>query len=736
MTTEHQAEGARPFAPLGAVAAWLRGRTSGAVLPVAWWELAGYGSLVAIAIAMRLWDLGTRAMHHDESLHALYAWNLFSGLGYQHNPMMHGPLQFEANAVLFTVFGDSDFTSRLLYALVGTALVAMPFLFRNRLGPRGALFAAALITVSPVMLYFSRFARNDILMAAWALGLVISMWRYIDEGRTRYLYISAALLALAFGTKETAYLLVATLGLFLVLMTGVPALTRVLRPVQIEGVSPPVAAGRALRAMRNAYSQGFELSKLSRPGSYLLLLITLTLPQWSAFASLFQDTSLLAWTNLVLAAPEGSPSIGVPLGGGQVIAFLIVVTLLGVSAVAGYRWNWSVWWRSALLFYAIWLLLYTTFLTNIAGGVGSGIWQSLGYWVVQQDTARGAQPWYYYFVMTSVYEYLAVGVGLVAAVYFIRRRDKFGLFLAYWPTTTFILYSSASEKMPWLVVNLTLPFILAGGKFLGHMVERVEWRRLVQAEGLLLVAGLPVFVLLLWQLAFFEPAERAALDIVLPLALAAVLAAMAATGVYIARRIGRRSFMAAAMLITTGILTVLTVRTGWIAAYQNGDTPVEMIVYTQTSPDITRLMDIFEDAGPGRQVPLSIDQTSGFSWPWAWYFRGEGGVSFPLYNSEYVVASPNAQAVLVHSQNRIAASESLGDEYTEPARVRHRWWFPESTYRDLTPGKFLRGVFDRQAWRKAMAYWLHRDGVEHRIGSEDSYVYFRTGFPQDFSGGP
>ena len=735
MTTEQGAKGAGLYGPLGAAAAWLRRVPRSAVLPVAWWELAGYGSLLLAAIVMRVWDLGARAMHHDESLHALYSWNLFTGRGYEHNPMMHGPFQFEANAVLFFTFGDSDFTARLLYALVGTALIAMPFLFRSRLGRRGALFTAALIAVSPAMLYFSRFARNDILMAAWTLGLVISMWRYIDEGRTRYLYISAALLALALATKETAYLLIATLGLYLVLMIGVPALVRILRPVQIEGVSPAVAVGRVIRALSNAYSEGFDLSKASRPASYLVLLITLTLPQWSAFASILQDTSLFSWSNLVLAAPEGSPLIGAPMGGGQVIAFLIVVTLLGVSIIAGYRWNWGIWWRSALIFYTIWLLLYTTFLTNFVGGIQSGIWHSLGYWVVQQDTARGGQPWYYYFVLTSVYEYLAVFVSVVAMVFFLRRRDKFSLFLVYWPIMTFILYSSASEKMPWLMINITLPFIVLAGKFLGHLLEYVNWRRMAQAEGLLLVAGLPVFVLLMWQLAFFEPAQRGALDIVLPVALAAVLAAMAWTGYYLAKRIGRRSFVAASMLVSVGILTVLTVRTGWILSYQNGDTPVEMLVYTQTSPDVTRLMDALKESRAGSQPPVSIDQTSGFSWPWAWYLRNEANVSFPLFSSDSFANIPSAQMVLVHSQNRAAADESLRELYTEAERVRHRWWFPESTYRGLTPGRFLSGVFDRQAWRRTMDYWLYRDGVEDRIGSEDSYVYFRTDFPQNFTSG-
>ena len=72
-----------------------------------WWEVVGYASLVVVGLTMRLWDLGTRAMHHDESLHALYSWKLANGEGYAHNPMMHGPLQFEANAALFFTYWET-----------------------------------------------------------------------------------------------------------------------------------------------------------------------------------------------------------------------------------------------------------------------------------------------------------------------------------------------------------------------------------------------------------------------------------------------------------------------------------------------------------------------------------------------------------------------------------------------------------------------------------------------------
>ena len=178
-------------------------------------EWVTYGLLVLVAAVMRLWDLGSRALHHDESLHSFFSWELFDGRGFIHNPMMHGPLQFEANAAIFFAFGDSDYTSRVLYAVMGTILVAVPILLRKRLGRLGALLVSAMLAFSPVMLYFSRFARNDILMAVWTLGLIMTMWRYIDEGKNRYLYIASGLLAFAFATKETSYLVTVILCLFL-----------------------------------------------------------------------------------------------------------------------------------------------------------------------------------------------------------------------------------------------------------------------------------------------------------------------------------------------------------------------------------------------------------------------------------------------------------------------------------------------------------------------------------------
>ncbi len=194
-----------------------------------YWEFGVLALIVLVGAGLRLWDLGERSLNHDESLHATYSWYIYIGNGYTHDPMMHGPFQFFANAGTWKVlaflssaplisnfahWGPNDYTARLAYALFGSVFITLPFFLRGYIGRTGALFAALFIAFSPVILYFNRFARGDTYMAIWTLGIVICMWRYMMERRPLYLYLIAGLLALSFATKEVTFMLAA---MFLIL---------------------------------------------------------------------------------------------------------------------------------------------------------------------------------------------------------------------------------------------------------------------------------------------------------------------------------------------------------------------------------------------------------------------------------------------------------------------------------------------------------------------------------------
>src|SRR5262249_52753779 len=87
-------------------------------------ETALYPVILAPAALTRFWDLGSRALHHDESLHAYFSWLLATGQGYVHDPLMHGPFLFHITALIYFLLGATDASSRFSAALFGVALVA------------------------------------------------------------------------------------------------------------------------------------------------------------------------------------------------------------------------------------------------------------------------------------------------------------------------------------------------------------------------------------------------------------------------------------------------------------------------------------------------------------------------------------------------------------------------------------------------------------------------------------
>src|SRR5579883_289633 len=409
-------------------------------------EVVAFLALTLFAGLLRFWDLGSRMLHHDESLHAVYSYYLYIGKGYVHDPMMHGPFLFELNALVYFLLGVTDATARVAPALFGTILVGLPYFLRDRLGRTGAIAAAALLAVSPTILYYSRFIRHDIYQIFFMLLLVIATFRYFSEQKDRYLYLAVVATSLAFSDKEDTYFLMAILLLFFF------ALSR-------EDVFSVILQGKRAKV----------------PSTDLFVLLgTLILPLFSAVP--------------YFVLKGGSEStIDVVFG----VAFAVLFTL---GAAIGVRWNRQVWIRSAIAFWAIFLLLYTTFLSN-PNGFSSGVFGSLRYWIDQQGVARGGQPWFYYLVLLPIYEFLAVGVGLGGAIYWLRHRTLFTDFLIYWCVMSLVLWGWASEKMPWMVIEMALPFCLLAAVTLGKLIDSVNWKMVAEEGGIFLALALGLAVL-------------------------------------------------------------------------------------------------------------------------------------------------------------------------------------------------------------------------------------------------
>ena len=184
-------------------------------------ELIAWGVLVALALALRFYDLGARPFHHDESQDAYFSWVFQRDGDYKYDPLLHGPLRFYLTAAMYTLFGASDFTARLAPALMGTSMVALMYPLRAQLGRIAAYAAAVLLAIGPSFLYFSRFAREDIYIAAITLAMLVVTFRFFDVPRRWHPAAFGALLDASFATKETTFITIFVAGSFFLVAIAV-----------------------------------------------------------------------------------------------------------------------------------------------------------------------------------------------------------------------------------------------------------------------------------------------------------------------------------------------------------------------------------------------------------------------------------------------------------------------------------------------------------------------------------
>ena len=102
-----------------------------------------WGLLIAVSVALHLWQLDDRTFHSDEAVHARLSYDLFAHGYYRYDPTYHGPLLYFLTASIYGVLGDSDFTARLAIACAGVAMLWIAWRLRRPFGGRAAWWAAS-----------------------------------------------------------------------------------------------------------------------------------------------------------------------------------------------------------------------------------------------------------------------------------------------------------------------------------------------------------------------------------------------------------------------------------------------------------------------------------------------------------------------------------------------------------------------------------------------------------------
>jgi uncharacterized protein (TIGR03663 family) len=772
---------------------------------VTWdWEKTAWLALLIVAAVIRLVALDNRTASHDESEHAWFAYNLYAGKGYEHSPIYHGPFIYHVMALFYLIFGASDVTARVPTALFGLGIVAMLWFTRRWLGKYGAFLAAALITFSPALLHYSRHTRHDIYELFWAVVLIVAIFRYLENrlGKNeRWLYLAAAALSLALASKEDAFIHGAALGGFLLLIIAfrwfgarlgfdVPEEARE-APVRMAWRDAGVLAGLVGVALLGSIV--FKLAGMASfgnsgtPVQTIAALVTIVLPPlvavglavWyglrragdgsTAPVPLIAGTSatmdvviLLATLILPWISPFAIKAFGYdPLDytTGIFSTLSLLAAFIGISAVIGLSWSFRRWLISAALFTALFVVLFTGFFTN-GKGIATGVIGSLGYWISQQEVARGSQPWYYYFIIVPLYEFLPLILSIPVMIRALVQRNRSSLILlaivvvlmAGWiaveirapqsvresdllhlalgggaiatallalawgglnryprnqqllvallPFLVFfswVAYSIAGEKMPWIVTSITLPMCLAGGWWLGTVVERVDWRAFWRRGDWLIVVLMVPLLAALAALVRTRPFQDRTIEGLGDTGqwIAALLVALVVLYLFIRQiqKSGWRQSRRVIGLTLTALLGVWLLRTTYVMNFINPNNVTEYLYYAHGGPDpLTDMRDIetlSRRTVGDKQLKVAYDDDA--SWPFNWYLR-----DWP--NALYFGANPSresfadAPVALVGSKNLDKARPYLQRDYYE---FDHRLiWWPDEGYKNTSLEKIRLGLTD------------------------------------------
>ncbi len=420
--------------------------------------------IILLAILSRLIGLGDRVMSHDEVNHVVPAFDLFSGRGYRHDPITHGPFQFHLMGLSYFLFGDNDFTSRLPHAIFAILTIGFVMVFfRHYLGRIGSIVAGILFTISPFMLFYGRYARNDVICVFLGIVAIYAVLRFYETKEYKFLYYLTIALALNFTSKETAYIFSAQLLIFMLILfimdVGKIIINNKRKTVNIiaanvllifitllaltisvllfrrsylavQGTTIAVFNSSANVGIADVVNGLLPLLTFAGPGTALLIILAVTILflrkylHWDLLAASRSFSLLILVGTIVL--PLLAPFL-VRFAGMDPSAYsdayvvltnyIFIADFFIISYLLGSEWDRENWWKLAVLFYGVYIIFYTTFFTNPAG-LMTGMVGSLGHWLNQQSVQRGGQPPYYYaFFLLPIYEFLPL-FGAILAFYF------------------------------------------------------------------------------------------------------------------------------------------------------------------------------------------------------------------------------------------------------------------------------------------------------------------------------
>lgn len=686
---------------------------------------------IIIGAVFRWTELDLRPLHHDESIHVMFGKYYYDDPEtgyYKYDPEYHGPLLYTALRYGYKIFGDNEKTARGIIAFMGTCLLLMPFLLRRYLTEGLLIVSTAAIAISPTMIFWSRFVREDMFVFA---GMALCVYGVLAApSKQKSLFVLMGIV-FQYASKENSYVTLALFWAFCVF--------EFLWRKHFEGKDEPVPC-TLFAPLPFASVIIFQLGMAMEGTKYHMVQMgAMHVGALAGFLLIGIDVFRSCWKD---ATEENS----------------IIVRLFG--HIARYRLQ--------FIGAAIIASLFFCYLFSAAGrypiGILDGLYQKgITYWMEKHAIERIKGPFLFHFYMLSWYELAFMLVILLHAIHFylsygkffryigaavvalallvgfyniphsndawyeptfflwkkFKLKDWFDIvgfiliiihpalvtfghalerrwnlcFFGYWFTASFFTYSYLGEKVPWLSAY---PIIAGFCYFPAYWMQRVkdneesvDLASVVKTTALLIISITALFVPF-YYLKTRTPADSLFANFPQLMSQSGACIGFALFLLLLVQ-VQRRTGILSRPTTGWGIFVIYCLFTLRIAYMVNFVPEKFELGYISQVHTTTELLQLARSARveaekPGGDVNRRIMVNGDAAWPLVWYFR-----NLPAYS--FNPNGDNKSSFYYIFQNTDDASPP---EFNRKEIGLRGWWVPD--FREMTLFRFLNMSLNLQTW--------------------------------------
>ncbi len=415
--------------------------------------LLGCFAVTAVAAFLRFWRLELKPLHHDEGVNGFFLTTLFRDGIYKYDPSnYHGPDLYYFALAAAKTFGLNTLSIRGSVAIFGLLMVVLAFFLKNYIGKIGSLTAALFITLSPGMVYISRYFIHEILFAFFSFTIVIGVLYFIEK-------------------RKAGVFAIATMT-FLLLVCFLPTALNLANLVSKENATLFWVVRLALFALISflvllivrmllAWNEGTPIYLLLASASAILLFATKETAFITIGTMLMACVCVWLWRKIykaVVSQPKENELEPVELTWATFRERLGTSSDLLLIIVA-----------AASVFVYIGVLFFSSFFTY-PEGIKKGfeayaIWTKTG---SKDHTQNGALAYVKWLLKIESPILILSSVGILIAL--LKARHRFALFAAFWAFGLFLAYTVIPYKTPWLAISFILPMCVIAGYGINELI--------------------------------------------------------------------------------------------------------------------------------------------------------------------------------------------------------------------------------------------------------------------------